>query len=62
MYNALLGRAPEPNGYAWWVSLYSSMTETAFVNPWAAMVEARALNPWLDGPRLMIVCGDYPIR
>ncbi|CAH1670483.1 hypothetical protein [Chelatococcus asaccharovorans] len=36
MYNAFLGRAPEPNGYAWWVSLYPGMTETAFINAWAA--------------------------
>ncbi|MBS7700270.1 MULTISPECIES: hypothetical protein [unclassified Chelatococcus] len=44
MYNAFLGRAPEPNGYAWWVSLYRTMTETAFINAWAATPEAKALK------------------
>ncbi|MBS7705571.1 DUF4214 domain-containing protein [Chelatococcus asaccharovorans] len=52
MYNAFLGRAPEPNGYAWWVSLYPGMTETAFINAWAATAEAKALNPWIDSPTL----------
>ena len=52
MYNAFLGRAPEPNGYAWWVSLYPTLTETAFINAWAATPEAKALNLWLDSPTL----------
>ncbi|MBS7703676.1 hypothetical protein [Chelatococcus asaccharovorans] len=38
-----VGRAPEPNGYAWWVLLYPTMTETAFINEWAATSEAKAL-------------------
>nr|WP_245450076.1 DUF4214 domain-containing protein [Chelatococcus asaccharovorans] len=28
------------------------MTETAFINAWAATAEAKALNPWLDSPTL----------